>query len=208
MEERNELLLQVPAEIDQQIATGDQIEPGERRIGDDVVRRERHHFPQFLRDLEAAAALDEKAGEPLGREIGRDAERIKPATRNRQGAPIYVGGEDLDLGRIFASVQHLANENRDGIGLLSGGAGRDPDAHRVGRRAVLEERRQGIVGERGESFGVAEESRDADQQFAGEHMGFPRFAREALDIGIRRVRGAAHACAARCAATASTCGNA
>ena len=112
--------------------------------------------------------------------------RVESATCDRQGAPVDVGRENPDPWRVLEPVHDLAEQDGDGIGLLSGRAGRDPNAHGVGRGAVLEEGHEGFLGERGERLGVAEEGRDADQQFAHEHIGFPRLACEVPDVVIGR----------------------
>jgi hypothetical protein len=49
VEQRDHLLLQPPAEVDQQVAAGDEVEAGERRVADQAVRREDAQVAQLLR---------------------------------------------------------------------------------------------------------------------------------------------------------------
>ena len=44
--------------VDEQVAAADEVDPRERRILDDVVRREHDHLPQFGDDLIAARARE------------------------------------------------------------------------------------------------------------------------------------------------------
>ena len=48
MENIESLLLRVAVQIDKQVATGNEIEPREGRVGQEIVRREEHHVAQLL----------------------------------------------------------------------------------------------------------------------------------------------------------------
>ena len=66
VEDRDHPVLQSAVQIDQQIAAGDQVDPGERRIADQAVRRERAKLADPLPDHVAAGAFDNEPGTPFG----------------------------------------------------------------------------------------------------------------------------------------------
>ena len=75
MKQRNDAVLQLRVEIDQEIAAGHQVELGERRILDDVVLREDAHLAQFLDHAIGVALAHEPARQSLGRHVVFDAVR-------------------------------------------------------------------------------------------------------------------------------------
>src|SRR5260370_37192783 len=72
VKQRDYPVLQRRVEIDEQVAARDQVEPGERRVLDEVVHREDAHLAHVLGDAVAIAVLHEKALEPLGRYAAGD----------------------------------------------------------------------------------------------------------------------------------------
>ena len=100
------------AEVNQDIATEEQIEPGEGRVHDEIVLREQHHFADARVDQIAATLLVEKVGQALRRDIRgyRRGLASSPGERNRISAEIRA----KDLQRVFArSVQPLLGLNED-----------------------------------------------------------------------------------------------
>ena len=79
VEQRDELLLQVPAHIDQQVAATDQVEFGERRVFDHVLLGKDQHVADAFVDAVGAAVrlLGEKARQPFRRDVGGDAGGIE-----------------------------------------------------------------------------------------------------------------------------------
>ena len=71
MKRGDRLLLQARLEIDQEIAATDEVHARERRVGDQVLPREDHHFAQRLADAVAAFLLDEEPPQALGRDVLR-----------------------------------------------------------------------------------------------------------------------------------------
>ena len=51
MEEGQNFPLRLRAQVDEQIAAGDEIEAGERRVGQQALTREHHRLTQFAHDL-------------------------------------------------------------------------------------------------------------------------------------------------------------
>ena len=65
VEDRNDPVLQIVVQVDQQVAAGDQVDAGERRVADQAVGGEGAEFADFLADGEAVLAFDEVARPPL-----------------------------------------------------------------------------------------------------------------------------------------------
>ncbi len=99
VEQGNELLLQVPAHIDQEVAATDQVELGERRVFDHVLLgKDQHVADAFVDAIGAAAGLGrEKPRQPLRRDVGGDAGRIEAGAGRGNRLAVNVGGEDLHL---------------------------------------------------------------------------------------------------------------
>ncbi len=109
VEQGNELLLQVSAHIDQEVAAADEVEPGEGRILDHVLLGKDQHVADALVDaVGAAAGLGrEEARQPLRRDVGGDAGRIEAGPGRGNGLAVDVGGEDLHLEILFQRLQAL-----------------------------------------------------------------------------------------------------
>ena len=99
VEQGNELLLQVPAHIDQEVAATDQVEFGEGRVFDHVLLgKDQHVADAFVDAVGAAVGLGrEKARQPLRRDVGGDAGRIEAGAGRGNRLAVNVGGEDLHL---------------------------------------------------------------------------------------------------------------
>ena len=95
MKHRQQFLLQLGAEVDQQVAAGEDVQPGERWVGEQVVRCEHHHFANFLADAVAIAFLDEEAGQAFCRQVFGNAGRVERLPCLGDGVRVEVGGEDL-----------------------------------------------------------------------------------------------------------------
>ena len=172
VEHRQDLALQIGAEIDQQIAAGHHVHAREGRIADDVMRRKDAHFAHLLgHDISGAVAL-EKARQPLCRDIREKLFGIPPKPRHGQGRLVYIGREDLDLvGQPFA-LHVFAQQYGKRIDLFAGGAGRHPQTQLALVAPVLEQGRNHRLFKCFERFGIAEEIGHADQKIAehGRHF--------------------------------------
>ena len=97
MQQRDELLLHRRLEIDEEIATTDHVEPGERRVADQALLREHDGVAQLLVDLIAVLALDEESRQPLGATRGRRSPRGRyrcapsPVPRHRRPTQTPAG---------------------------------------------------------------------------------------------------------------------
>ncbi|HWJ06406.1 MAG TPA: hypothetical protein VNS57_11570, partial [Steroidobacteraceae bacterium] len=187
VEQRDQLALQVAIEIDQQVATADQVELRERRVLDHVLLREDKQVAQVLLDPVGAplGVVREKAREPLLRDVGRDARRVNARARLLDGLAVDVGREHLDLDRLLVRDDLLVEQDRDRVRLLAGRAAADPDPHHVVVVLLGEQLRQHFLLELRESVRVAEEVRDADQQVAEQRLDFLRVLARIAQVVVR-----------------------
>jgi hypothetical protein len=73
VERRERLFLQARLEIDQEVAAANQVDARERRVGDETLAGEHHHFAERLAYPVAALLLDEKVPQPLWRDVVGEA---------------------------------------------------------------------------------------------------------------------------------------
>ncbi len=165
---RQDPLLQFGFEIDEQIATGDDVETGEWWISDDVVRREHHHLPDPSADLEVRLGSHEEPVEPLSADVGGDRKRIDACPGPLDRVRIDVGGEDPQGERRSRRqpVERLQEGHRQRVGLFACRARRCPGAERAAVGVCGEQRGQDPVAQLRPHLGVAEEARHPDHQFA------------------------------------------
>ena len=109
---------------------------------------------------------------------------IEAVASARHRVRVDVAGEDLQFDVALRGVDLLAKQHGEGIGLFAGAAAGDPDpqrpiqmmvAHEVGNDALLQEL---------EDRRVAKETRDVDQQVAGELIALVRVAKQEVKVGI------------------------
>ncbi len=167
VEDGDQAVLQLGLQVDQHVAARQQVEPAERGILDQALRREDAELADFLDQMVLVADHSEIALEVGFGHAGRDAFGIDAATRHAERDLVDVGGEDLDAGLPALALGLLAQEHRQRIGFLASGTPGDPHPHRLARRLA----QQHLVDrhlERLEGVGVAEEGGDADQKLAEE----------------------------------------
>ena len=118
--------LQNGLQVDHHVAATDQGNVGKRRVLDQIVLGEHHHFPDAAGDLKVVLFLVEILGEQAGRNIGGDAFGKAAAGRVMNSVAVDVGGENF---HIMGGAKHfhaLAGQNRHGVGFLAGRATRHP----------------------------------------------------------------------------------
>src|SRR5690348_12807644 len=76
MEQRDHLPLHLGAQVNQHVATRYEVEARERRIDQQILRREHHHFPQLARHSIIVILLDEETFEARRRDVLPDRLRI------------------------------------------------------------------------------------------------------------------------------------
>ena len=78
-------MLQRGIEVNQQVAADQQVDPGNRRVVDDVVTAEDDAFPQVAMEDVVAVDMLEVFGEQIGRNTVDFARRIRGAPRRARG---------------------------------------------------------------------------------------------------------------------------
>ena len=186
MKQGDELLLQLAAHIDQQVAATDQIEFGERRILDHVLLGKDQQIADDLVDaIGAVRILAEKARQPLGRDIGGDAGGKDAAAGLFDGLLSMSVAKTCTLKVLSQRLQMLLEQDGDGIGLLAGGTAGHPDPNRPACGLVGKKARDDLCLEGFEGLRVAEEAGDADQQVTKEGIYLRRVSLQVAKILVR-----------------------
>ena len=162
---RDQAVLDFRFQVDHQVAATKQVEPGEGRILDDVLHGEHHHFADIFLDPVACVLLDEKVAQPLRRNILGNIGRVDTGACHGDGILVEIGGVEQYLEFPMRIIHAFAQQYRDGIGLLAGGAACHPDAEHVILRLARKQLRQDVLLQRIESLLIAEKIGDVDQQF-------------------------------------------
>jgi hypothetical protein len=108
MEQREHLLLDIRFQVDQQAAAADQIEPGKRRILQEILWRKGDRFAHRFPDLIAVVLDLEKPLEPVPADVVCDAGGIQTCARRGQEVMGDVGGEDPEMNDFPASCARTA----------------------------------------------------------------------------------------------------
>ncbi len=127
MKQRERLLLRRRPEIDEKVSAADQVDAGERRVFDHVVRCEHDHLTKIGHDLVLVADALEVAREAFGRDVGYGLRVVDAAGGTFQRATMNVRREDLD--RAVTEARHgLLQRDGERIGLFARSAACDPRA--------------------------------------------------------------------------------
>ncbi len=170
-------------EINQQVATGHQINAGERRIAQQIVFGEDQRFTQIGGDLEDTTGLfDEILVAQLLRHVGEAALRVFAFSGREQRFLVQVGGQNLDIGGFAALLEGFEEQNRNRVGLFAGRAAAYPDAYLFADFAPSHQGGNDVIAQNLEGFRVAEETRHADQQVLVEQVQFGRILLDASTI--------------------------
>ena len=97
IEKLQHLALQNRLQVDQQIAATEQGNVGKRRILDQIMLSEHHHFPDGTGDLEIVLILVEILGQQARRNVGGDAFGISAVSGVMDGVAINISGKNLDI---------------------------------------------------------------------------------------------------------------
>ena len=165
MKQRDDLLLHLLVQVDQEVAATDQVQPGEGRVGREVLGGENDLLADLLDDLVAAVFARKEPLQPLGRDVLADLFlRIAAAAGGRQRGDIGVGGEDLDAHLLAGLLHLLGQQHGQAVGLLARRAARDPDPDLRSRPGVLHEGGDDLLLQNLPGLGLAEELGHADEQ--------------------------------------------
>ena len=188
VEQRQEPLLQLDVQVDQQVAAADQVEFGKRRVLDQVLLGENQHVADVFVDpvARAVSLWCKKPRQPLGRDVGRDTERKQPCPGTGHRLAVDVSGKDLHGAVLAQRLDQFLKQDRDRIGFLAGRATRRPDPDHAARRLTGKQLGQALVFERLESLGVAKKTGHADQHVAKQRLHLDRGLLQVLDVAVDR----------------------
>jgi hypothetical protein len=113
MEQRQETFLERRVKVNQEIAAGEQIEPGKGRIHDHIVLGEQHHVADPPVDEVAVSVSAEKSGQTLRRDVRGYRGRIESPAGECNGVRIEIRGKDLErrCGRTGQPFQGLREDD-------------------------------------------------------------------------------------------------
>ena len=131
MEERDDLLLRFGAEVDEQVAARNQIEPREWWIGQDVLHREYDRRAKLGQNPIAVIVFRKEPGKSRCRHICRNHFRVQAFTCCPDRVGVDIGGEDLQFDLSLRRCDLLAEEHGKRIGFLARTAPGDPYAERL-----------------------------------------------------------------------------
>ncbi len=100
VEDADHIPLRLALQVDQQVAAGDEVQVRERRILQQIVRREGDDIAYRFADAVGRVLLGEEPLEPFGGDLGADRLGIHSLARPLQSALVQIAREDLELGRI------------------------------------------------------------------------------------------------------------
>ena len=128
MKEREELLLELRGQVDQEVPADQDVELREGGVHDDVLGGEDHHLADLFAHPVAPLLLDEEPAQALRRNVRGDVGRIDPRPGLVDGVLVQVGGKDLErnVSRGLHLLQGLPEDDGQGIGLLPCGAAGRP----------------------------------------------------------------------------------
>ena len=210
VQQREDPPLGLRLEIHEDVAAADQVEPGERRVRQQVLPCEHHRLTQLLADPKAVPLVDEEPAAPLRRHVGDDALRVEAGAAHLERARIHVRREDLDGAALRRGFPLLDEEHGDGVGLLAGRAAGHPHAERCMGFLACNQRTNHLLLQNPPCLGVAEEARDADQQIVAQRRGLRRILPSGVARSRPRARCASSPCGGRCdarACFACSCGS-
>lgn len=95
MKQRQQTFLKRRVEVNQEIATREQIEPGEWRIHDHIMLGEQHHFADTRVDDVAVFLSAEEPGQALRADLGGYRGGVVSSPGECDGVRTEVRGKDL-----------------------------------------------------------------------------------------------------------------
>ena len=184
MEAREQSLLEIRLEIDQQVATDDEVQVGQRRVLHEVVPAEDAPAAQVASDPKELAvagevSIDERRGHLL--EL---LETVQSVPGDGQRILVDVGAIDLDVDRPRPVAESFGEEQGDRVRLLAGGAAGRPHADGPGGGGGLDQSRHDLLTEELPGRPITQEARDVDEDRVEEPLGLLGMPPEVLDVGV------------------------
>ncbi len=176
-------------EVDQRVATDQQVEPGDGRVLDQVVAPEDDAAPEVVvEDVPPADQLEVALAQRVGDGL-QLVGAVAGLPRLGQRLLVDVGGVDLELLAGSLQAQGLGEEHRQRVGLLAAARAGAPDADHLARFFIFHDLGDDLLGQIVPGRPVAKERGDVDQdgvEEVGELVGVDlqkvAVRREALDF--------------------------
>ncbi|MCE3285718.1 MAG: hypothetical protein K0R70_1974, partial [Steroidobacteraceae bacterium] len=168
MQHREHAPLHVRLEVDEQVATGAEVDPRERRVTQQVLRSEHDHVAHVSADPVGVLVLVEIPVEQVGRHVAFDAARIHSGARESQRLLGGVGGEDLDVDVLASALRFFGEQDRERVGLFPARTGRDPGPDRRVRFLFGDQRAQCRHAQGLPGVWIPEKTRDVDHEVVRE----------------------------------------
>ena len=166
--------LRLAIEIDEHIATDNQIETRKRRVAQQIVYGKKNVLANFRFHLVAIFSFSEKAFEAGGRHLFGNGGRIDAAAGKGNCLFIQIGGKDLEA-RWFAYLRRIFGKlHGHRVRFLPGGAARHPHAHSIRARLFDEKMRNAITLQHVVGIRVAKEAGHRYQRIMKKGFGFGR----------------------------------
>ena len=141
--------LDLGGEVHEGVAAGEQVDPGDGRVLDQVMTSEDQGPAQVAaEDPVLAFGVEETPRPVLAERVHQVLEAVAPAPRLGERVLVGVGG--IDLHRLAEPVlaERLGQQHRERVRLLAGRAARRPHPHRLGRILGLDDPRDHRVRQR------------------------------------------------------------
>ena len=184
MEAREQSLLKVRLEVDQQVAADDEVQVRQRRVLHEVVPAE---------DAPAAQVTSEPIELPVAGEVSLEERRghllelletVQSVPGDGQRVLVDVGAIDLDVDRCRPVAEPFGEQQRNRVRLLTRGAAGRPHADGLGRGGGLDQPRHDVLAEELPGRRITEEARDVDEDRVEEPLGLLGMPAEVLDVGV------------------------
>jgi hypothetical protein len=185
VEHEQELLLELRAQIDEDIAAADEIDPREGRIVHQVLQREDAQVTDGLLDFIAATGLHEEAFEAVRRDALGDGRRVDARAGLLDSRCAQIRSEDLQAGGAGRRAEILQQRDDERVHLLSRGASGNPEAEGEVGRPILEELGEDRLLERREGRRIPEEAGDMDEQMLVKVLELLRVLLQVADIVVK-----------------------
>ena len=185
MESGHDFFLEKGPQVNEHIPATDQVQVGERRIGDEVLTCENTHVPNKFADLVATFGFDEEAAEPFRGDIESNVLRVKAGASLFETILADVGGEDLNAHVGVSGVEKFQERNGQGISFLTGGTADHPEAKWRVSSSMLEKAREHFATEGEEDLGIPKEGGDVDQEIPKESIRFRRVGLKEVQVGMQ-----------------------
>ena len=184
VKQRNQFLLHLGGQINQQVAAAQDVQLGEGRVHDEILRGKDDHLANLFAHPVAMLFLLEEALQPGFRNIGGDVGQKETRPGLFNCVQVQVRGENLNrkLSPGLDRFERLFEHDGQGISLFPRGATGHPRAQRLVGHAAGEQRGNGRFGQLLPGGGVAKKIRHADQQFPKQQIQLLRILLQVADI--------------------------